>query len=714
MTTNQKAEKAKYEKECIDAWLAFDEKPIIQGIPITCIPPKPAFDKIDNFGLPKQERKFGPSVPDVVEDSRGNLWFKGYENEEAERKLLLKFKEYRTNGYWFYNGDKLEYIAEDHWYQLSVCKLKVKYRDKNGVLKRGRELARFIDAHQIVFLVWREIKLNPYYSGLNLLSFRRFGKTGDAIAIKLNTNTQTREAVSGIQAQNDKYGKSIFKELVYQWQLLPRHPFFFPPHSGESNPESMLRLREPSRKSIKNQLTTLSEESLNTIIDFRACTPTAYDGEAISDLLMDEACKWENASLSEVLSVNLETIADGPESIGKIFLTTTAENIGGKTLPEYTDIWNDSDFSKRNSFGQTPSKLLRVFIGADWGYRHDPDEDGPLPEEFKRPTIDEWGYSDREYSRRIIMALRANLTGDRLIRFIRKYPLSPQEALMYTQGNCPFDTIKINDQLNHNELIRVTIAERVVRGNFDWEVGYEFKRVVWHPTPEGKWLMAWMPLEADRNQWEISNGVMRPTRNWVYTGVDPYDHKTTEDGKFSKGASASLCLGYPQSHPEKGFVCIYSNRPSDPYTFYSDMLKQAMFYSSPMIIENQKYGLCQWLSASGFSGYTMPNPLNPDQKNDGVSTKEDDLRIAMINGLIAHIHEGVGKRTEVDADGELVDIFGNCPFDDLLHDWRRFDAAKWTKSDLTVASMLSLLSLRRPEYQAVIQSLKLSDWGWGS
>jgi hypothetical protein len=44
------------------------------------------------------------------------------------------------------------------------------------------------------------------------------------------------------------------------------------------------------------------------------------------------------------------------------------------------------------------------------------------------------------------------------------------------------------------------------------------------------------------------------------------------------------------------------------------------------------------------------------------------------------------------ADKDLRDdLYGLCPFDELIDDMLRFDANNWTPSDQTVAAMLSVL-----------------------
>ena len=85
--------------ECKIAYDAFDHKPILGGITIDCIPEKPPYNKIDNYGLPIKERKFKPmELPEVGfhRDDKGyvlSTYFKGLSSDE-EDGLLERITQY--------------------------------------------------------------------------------------------------------------------------------------------------------------------------------------------------------------------------------------------------------------------------------------------------------------------------------------------------------------------------------------------------------------------------------------------------------------------------------------------------------------------------------------------------------------------------------------------------------------------------------------------
>jgi len=701
-------------KVCMRAYEAFDPNITLGGVKITHIPEKPEnFRTILNFGKKPENRTFPyEDFPEIVvdRDSSGNIIDTSFSGmtEEEEIKYLQKLRSYWFKGIWFYNGDKLEYITGDHWYYLNIMKLNVKYIDNNGVLQRGRKNPYFIDGDRDWYLMWKQCEVMTFVAGMIYVTKRRAGKSMKACSVLLSAATRTKEAECGIQAQNGEFAKKMFSELVNLWKKIPKHELFFPTHIGNDNPTAALEFTAPTK--VRGSSKFFAEkETLNSLIDWQSTTSAAYDGRTMYRFLIDEASKIRNCDINELVGIVKETLGDGASYIGKMIITSTAENLGGQTLKQFENLWNTSNPAVRNDFDQTTSGFFRFFQGADVGYRYDPKIDGKISAKYNKPTIDHWGYSDKEAARAIILELRRGKTGDDLIKFTRKFPLSEEEAFMYAENTCPFDTIKINTQRNHNEDLRVSGQLDIVQGDFVWGTGQDFQRVEFHPSDKGKWQVAWMPEEEDRNKFEFSMNVGRPTRSFVYTGIDPFDHNMTEDGKrFSNGAGVSICLGHP-THLQRGFVCTYNNRPPTAAIFYEDMLKQAMFYSSPIIVENQKAGIITWFNGKGFGGFIEGNPLELKNVKEGVSTSGKDTRIAMINGMVAYVHEYIGKKTKK-VDGDFIDTWGDCPFEELLDDLIKFNPSNWTPSDLTVAGMLALLSLRKREYTYAEPQQNLSDF----
>jgi hypothetical protein len=555
-----------------------------------------------------------------------------------------------------------------------------------------------MDSDRDFFLAWREIELDPYSFGMMQVTNRRDGKSARGLSILINALTSIQGANLGILAQNAKMASSLFQRAVRMWQMLPEHEFFFPMHSGDNNPKSSIELSPPKKRSTKTRVHT-RQEALYSWLDHRGTTEHAYDGEGLYRLLIDEGSKMESVDINELYNVHRETLADGSTAIGKMLVTSTAENIGGKTLKQFEELWKNSDPNKRNDLGQTASGIVRYFKPATKGYRHDP-EDGKLPEHLKKPTVDEWGYSDEEAARQVILALRKNKKGNRLIEFIRKYPLDVTEAFTYGVSDSPFDTLKINQQKAHNHDIK-RYTDPIVRGNFEWAGGQRHGAVEFYPRADGKYLTQGLLRPEENNQFTVHVDGKMPTRFNCVMGIDSFDHTTdnlSEQSTPSKGAGAVLCYGGGY-YDRPTFIATYVHRPPTPEIFYEDMLKMAIFYSCPAMIENQKPTIMTKWKEWGYKGYILKDPFNP--KKLGVSTRSDTTRLEMDNRLMSFIYENVGK---LDDEGSM----GNCYFDDMLEEWLKFNPEKRTRFDLTIASELALLGTIKPPQQGQVWTI--DDW----
>lgn len=653
-------------------------KPIknLGGLDITHIPEKPKrANLIDGYGLPAKQRKFAPiQFPDLLFDDKQCIGFRDLSEEES-KEFLTKITEYRKNGYWFFNNDKLEYITGDHWYYLNFIKIDIRTKDASGLRRKLKRLPNWVDADRNFFIFWREAELNDFSFGMMYISSRRTGKSAKSLSILLNAATSVREAHIGIQAQNSTMAKSLFKRLVRTWSMLPKHPWSYPEHSGDTSPSQILKFEPSATRSSKIQVGE-DKDALYSKIEHRPTTEYAFDGEGMFRLFIDEGSKIEGCDINELYNVNRETMADPPYATGKMILTSTAENIGGKTLEPFQRMFERSNVTKLNELGQTASGLFGYFQGADMGYRFDPSDvkEGFSGSTFGQ-TLDEWGYSNRENARELILAQRKSLKGTDLIQFIRKYPLEVSEAFAVEKGASPFNTLNLNSQLKYN--IDAEIKPR--RGNFEW-VG---KEVMFYPHEKGKWLVAWMPPEEYRCRLSHGFDSFAPTVRECWTGIDPYEaDKTVEKG--SDAASVTYCnVGhfFDRITP----VCIYVNRPPTAEEMFDDLLKQSIFYSSKTLVEvNAGRGLVRYWKKKGYKGLLLADPLSPKKHPDGCHTRNDDTRNTMVNKQRTYIEENVGLVNEDELE------YANFQFEELLKDHRDFEAGNWTPSDLTVASMLAL------------------------
>lgn len=715
MSKEKRTNKGK--QECKQAYEGFEKLRYIYGLKITCIPDPPPYNKINNYGLPIDERIFKPiELPDIetIDDKDGNPvlpFFRGMTTREQaqavvdgidgadigekEKDFIRKIYEYRTKGYFFYNKDKLEYITGDHWYMLNILKIdKPKIVNGFPIVEEGHP--DFIDAQRDLFIHWQQCLVSKNCFGQLVITRRRFAKTTFATSVLLNSATIIPRSRNGIQAQNREGAKGVFDKIVDMWRKLPKHPFFYPTHAGEDNPSSKLEFREPRKRSGKIKY-SIQEEVLDSWIDYRATRAQSYDGLRLTRYYLDEASKIEDCNLIELFNVVRETLAIGSIIVGKMIVTSTAENIGGKTLEQFKMLWDDSSLETRDNspLKMTSSGLLPIFIPADYGYLHDPDEDGDIPDELKKPTIDKWGYSDRETARKVIMATRKNKSGNSLIQFIRKFPLTESEAFTFGVSSSPLPLEKIQEQrmFNHDFL---SVSNPLKRGNLIWD----YQR---GGTPKVKFvenengIFQYNPRIQPEDLNQITRGVggFTPSRRMCFTGVDPFDHKTTEDGDFSKAAAVTICRD-PKYFSKPCVVGVYYGRPSDPKILFDDILKMCVFFSSIAYIENQKPGCVNHFIDEGFSEFLGHDWFHPQSKTQGISTRDEKFKSLMLDRLISYVSENVGKIET--SDGVM---YSEHYFDRLLEDWYNLNPyqEKWTKFDLSIATILALMGLEKPHYK---------------
>jgi len=684
--------KNKYKDECKEAYSNFERERTIGGLKITHIPKPPHHTKIDNYGLPKDERVFKyfdfPEI-DYEIDENGNLTnarFSGLTQQE-EVELVDKVYGYIMDGYWWYNGDNLEYITGDNWYFLNLVKIDV-VKTVDGELIDGLDNPMFVDGHRDIFLFWKECELKRRCFGMLLVTRRRWAKTTIALTLLLKAAATNMRKKIGMQAQTGDVAIDNYQKLLDIWDNLPKHPAFYPLHAGSTRPAKKLEFRAPTKKSSKASILK-KRKALDSWVGYKTTKVNAYDGAGLYRYYLDEASKIDECDVNDLFDVVRESMAHGTLARGKMIVTSTADNVGGKTLPNFERLWKNSDLeiAKESDLGMTSTGLYRLFVPADIGYTHDAAEDGTLLDELNKPTIDKWGYSDRETAKKVILATRQTKSGNDLIKYIRKYPLTIEEAFAVEKGVSPFNTTNINDQLQFN----IQAEVKPTRGNFEW-IGNNRDKVVWYPNENGKWELSWMPPKEHQCALKKGFDGLLPIHNECYTGVDPYEADSTVEKGSDAAATTWVNAGQFFKRPTK--VCRYVHRPPTAEQMFEDLLKQCVFFSSRALIENNAgRGIIRQWKNWGFKGLIMADPLNPEKYKEGTSTKPPDTRNAMINGLRTYIETCIGI-----VDPENME-YAVCAFNDGLKEWRDFEADNWTPYDEVVADMLSLHAIPKVLYR---------------
>lgn len=672
-------------KECIRAYNEFEmERDIEKVIPnavcdwIIKFPKKPKRDKIANWGNKKEDRKFPYHDKEWLAYVEEN-YTKYIEDEEKlfddVKDFIDSEREIQENGFWFYNRDKLEYIAGNHYMFLQYWNLK----SEEG----GFSLPAFVDAQRDLFLALSEAKKHPSYAAVFFTTMRRFGKTACSSADGYFDTISSEGFRFAIQSKNDPDAAKIMDKIVIAWQRMPS--FLKPVDTGLSKSSAYIDFSNPQTRSTKRKVKEYGAV-LNSKIYKAPSTTVALDGDNIQYYYGDELGKTPTsiADVEARWNVNKYALKQRAKITGFGLNTTTVEDVDGRAIKLYKNLWDNSDRKKINpETNQTETLGGRIFIPACYGYAGEVIFNGE-PTNF----VDEWGYSDVKKAEQYIKALRKGLTGESLKKEMRKNPLNMEECWAVAGVENNFDMQKIMQQLSHIRDYR--IDSPVVKGNFLYSETK--KKVVWHPSEQGKWKVRWLPPEQDRNAMEETGVSYEPTRMFARTGIDPYDHQGSEEGG-SKGAGITIVKD-ARYFPKPTIVCYYCHRPETPTQFYKDMLYQCIFYSSYAHIENNKYGIIEHWKNMGYAKYAMLNPFDATyfkkSGNRGTPTTSWDIKNALLNYAQEYIYENLGYNPKKDA-------YGDFWFEDILEEFRNFKANKWTDYDSTVAFMMAISAFHREE-----------------
>lgn len=630
------------------------------------LPTPPEQKSILNYDKPIKEQKW--EVPKVLSDSE-------YEDLTNKEKVDYLTDEYfkRKNGLFFFNCGGIEYITGVHYHYLAYWKIS------------GTGSPDFRDSDRDFFYCWDSVVNDSDCYGLLFFTNRRDGKTEKSLNILYEYASKTEEINAGIQSQTIDDAKQIFQRLVYSWRKMPS--YFKPVDSGDKNPKVSLRFEEPSIRSTKG-LIKKYKKVLNTLIGYRSSSESAYDGYALWRYYCDEFGKFNDGDSYERWKIVKPTLTDGGREIrGKAIFTTTVEEIekgGGQSA---LDMHNDSDPLQKGEDGRTKSGMYRLFKPAYYGYKG---------------YTNEYGYSDFEGAKKILIAERKGLDGKDLIAIQRKYPFTIKEAFQSSLIGGTFSTEKITQQRDWNVVNNIVPR----KGKFIWEDRQNLK-VRFVDDPKGNIDVSWLPKEEDANKVTMVNGLPSPTDTSLACGIDSFDHRTTVDQKkFSQGAMVGF-RKYDLNNPRNSnsFFLKYLDRPPKETMFYDDVMKACVYFSMGFLHENNKPTIGNYATDNGFRHYVKKTQQGDYTKSNsrnyvsGISTSGEIVREAMIGKMEIYIYDYIGKiipKIQMDKLGILEkdinpDLHGECMFDDLLADWEKFQSTKWTDYDLSVASMLALI-----------------------
>lgn len=640
------------------------------------------------------------------------------DTEEAFAEYIMKEFKRRREGVWFMNNGEAVYITPEHYMGLQWNQM----ADTGGYKE-----FRMAQANMYYFA--KACLIDKRSIGMFFTKGRRTGFTEMALDHLVELSTTTKNQKIGITSKSDADAMVAFQKYSYVIQNLP---FFFQPVvKGKIDDVKKMVFGKPSDNSraAKKTKDTSTSDYLNTTVDYRATAILSYDSVKLNMYLGDEASKWEHLSYLAHWANIKPTMIQGGRVVGKSFIGSTLNPLakGGSDF-KLMDI--GSNVLKRNDNGRTTTGLYAYFLPAHQNAEDYTDKYGVCH------TVVEKGKSfvNAQGELKLIGALQylenefksARMLGEKNYWNARRLdPITKADAFRDESVSTIFDQQKINDQLDYNETY--DIRKTLTRGNFSWEDNIPDSRVIWTPTEKGRFLVAWIPPADMQNKWEIKRNEFghvskHPGNDDLGAfGVDTYDQDSTQGSKLeetengsehsegSKGAFIGLTRTTMKDAPSNCFIVEYITRPQTAEIFFEDCLMCAVFYGMPCLIENNKTRFLLHFRNRGYRGYSIHrfdkpmNKLSQTEKDlGGVPSSGVDIITQHWTGIETYIDKYVGYYTQgqnthaVREEGEM----GSMPFDRTLRDWARFNVAKRTEFDATIASGYAIMAVNRKPYLA--------------
>jgi hypothetical protein len=652
------------------------------------------------------------------------------ENEYSDY-ILEEFKR-RREGVWFMNKGKPIWLCPAHYMGLQHNKM----LDSGGYKD-------FRWAQCLMYYFTLACIVDTRCVGELFVKGRRTGFSEEIIDYLVNDSTSMKNSLMGMTSKTGDDAQEAFLKYSYVIQNLP---FYFQPvvkgKIDDRNKMEFGKVSENTREA-KKKKDTSTDEYLNTKVDWLTSTTLAYDSKKLKRYLCDEAGKrvkpqniidhWNNVK---------PTMVTGGKVVGKCFMGSTLNprELGGE---EFISLYYGSDVTKRNANGRTSTGLYSFFLPAHknmedytdkYGYCHEVLKQGEYfyNNSGEKKTIGSLQFLENEFA-------SAKKMGTKVYNNTRRLdPVTIEDAFRDELQSQLFDVEKINDQVAYNR--SNNIEQTLVSGNFHWKDGVKFTEVIWKPCDNGRFLLSWIPEPEHRNKWIEKSVFGYKTKSPVNIiqgslASDPYDKDSVVDSKLvstEQGVQQSLgsrgaihgVLGFNISNaPSNYFFLEYICRPKDAETFYEDALMACIFYSMPILIENNKQMMLDYFFRNGYRGYSTTrfdkdiNRLSADEKKyGGMPNSSQNMINAHWTALESYINKYVGKYEVTDGETPIREVgeIGSMPFNKTLYDWLRFDPKKRTDYDASISSGLAIMAvnqfLYKPKEEKRTQVLRFKQY----
>jgi hypothetical protein len=649
------------------------------------------------------------------------------ENEQMYTDYILEEFKRRREGVWFMNNGIPTYLTPAHYMGLQWNQM-----SDTG----GYKDFRYAQAKMYYFA--KACLLDSRSVGMFFVKGRRTGFTEMVIDHFIDESTSNKNWTFGITSKLGDDAEVVFQKYQYVVRNLP---FFFQPVvKGKIDAKNDIEFGKPSdnTRESKKRKDTSTDKYLNNKVNWRNTTVLSYDSTMLKRYLGDEAGKWKDLNYIDHWNNIKPTMVQGGRVVGKAFIGSTVNPLaeGGANFQILDE---GSDIGKRNANGRTATGLYSMFLPAHKNHELSTDKYGVCHEVIEKGdsfinatgekrTVGSLQFLEAEFASAKKMGNKAHNNARRLD------PITKDDAFRDELRTQLFDTEKINSQIKFNNETDVK-NKLLTRGNFEWKGGQKDTEVIFVPDKVGKFLIAWIPSKDYRNKWEMKPGPFGTAHckypllmNEGAFGCDSYDHEGVVDAKLvstengtefnlgSRGALHGLTGVNIGEIPSNFFFLEYVVRPKSLDEFNEDVLMACVFYSMPIMAENNKKTLLRHFKARGYRGYSLNrhdkemNRLSADEKElGGIPSRSEDVINMHWTGIEQYISNFVGEYEPLPGQEPIRQVgeIGNMYFNKTLSDWNRFDPQKRTKFDASISSGYAILAINRNKFKPKLERKKI-------
>lgn len=523
-------------------------------------------------------------------------------NEEDSNYIdsIYKQETYRRiNGFYFKNGDKIEWITGDHYYFLMYARMQ--RHDGNGLYADFREF------QSDYFKLIHHSCVSPNILGLFCSKPKKTGITNAHWSgFYLNRATLYANQNFGYMNINLTQAAKTFTDyFMYSYNgiispLKPEYKF-------KSEKEGSITFAETHRQGKKSARPRNSEETdLNTSVFCVPTKPKAFDVAVMKHTTYDEPTKFEE-SFEEIWRTNKEAVKIQSKFNGRAWLFNYTPDEDTASFRQARETFKDSELSTIINDGRnhTQSGLINHHIPAYASWEGAFDKHGRCDESRAIKEI--------EFERNKVR------TNPRALQAItRQYANTKKEAWSSAGAGSVFDNIRISDLATdvddeQRNSVKPTYAEgKLEWTNSLWEIRGISKR------PRGQFCpVKFVPLSTEkialgekgrlriyndvpkhmqnailRNGRDEWNNILPPSVFFYTFGADPTQYaaasEVIEGSKnafiVKSRADEKLDAMYGKVSSNR-FDLVYFYRPELPGEAYEDLVKLIIYCGAIGIAE---------------------------------------------------------------------------------------------------------------------------------